>query len=169
MDELTRYVSEFIEPNGLSPSYPFPVPEQIVGPRVLDLGAGFTSVVARVAGFRVTTVEHDPWFTKILRGYCESRGLTNGTWLSVDEWRDSDPTPHDTVVIDHGPTREDRYADLGRALADCAGVLLIDDWRGPYRATMHEELILAGWRAGVVYENHPRYVARAWRHRYRCG
>lgn len=165
-EEKSRYEAEFVQPHGLEPDFEFRPLDSVEGPRVLDLGAGFTSVYLRACGFQVTTVEHDPGFMALIRGYCCERGYTNGAWLTVDEWREQSPRHFDTVLVDHGPDTMARLHDLERIMASVDGSILFDDVRGQWAIPLRRVLDAAGFRHQVVWSrsgSNARSVVQAWR------
>lgn len=162
--ERNRFIDEFVIPRGLSPDYPLPAHAcELIDGRVLDLGAGFTSVVVRVMGLDVATVEHDPWFMSEIKDYCIGRGLNGGEWYTIEAWRNGHAGRYDTVIVDQGPGMDDRLRDMRRVNDQLlpGGKVILDDWRKGYRAEMRNRLEQMNYHIEpITGEYRPVAVAR---------
>ena len=121
---------------------------------IVDAGAGFSTLLLRclIKEAKVYTLDHDvAWLDRVSRLLQKQR-------LAADHLMDLDPCSvvslplSDVILIDHGPTMEDRLRYLPRFARRLrpGGVLVLDDWRKSYRQKAANALTRSGFSYEVV-------------------
>ncbi|NIO39124.1 MAG: hypothetical protein GTO41_02330, partial [Burkholderiales bacterium] len=106
---------------------------------VLDLGAGFSSIILRQHVDDVMSADHDDVWLAFVRELLGERGLSQRDLVPIDvacRW----PGPYDLICVDHGPTFQDRLNDLPWILAKGRRVIF-DDCRLAFGDDLQKALI----------------------------
>ena len=96
--------------------------------RVLDLGSGFTSYVARCVADEAVSVDDSPeWLAKTAT-FLDEYGLSSDGLMMWDDWVADPGGPYDVIIHDYS-AGEKREAAMWNAAAALApdGVLIFDD------------------------------------------
>ncbi len=111
--------------------------------RILELGAGYSSVCLRRICADVTSFDHDIEYAECVERYMWHRNLTNPhVGLLVDMkmgmrvWGNTHHLGrYDGILVDHGPQMTDRLHDMHTIIKCLApgGVIILDDYKGGYK------------------------------------
>lgn len=136
---------------------------EVLRPKAIaDLGSGFSSVLFRAWAKEqrfdvfVTTVDHDPgWLSRVCE-ITQKMGVFSGPYRPFESFwnepRDYGECTYDLILVDHGPSMDQRLLDLPRLIPRLApaGVLVLDDFRYLYRTQAEKLLATYGFRAEPV-------------------
>jgi predicted O-methyltransferase YrrM len=111
--------------------------------RILELGAGYSSLCLRKLGAHVTSFDHDIMYAEHVEQYLWNRkapnphvGLIADMKMAMRTWGLTQYySRYDGILVDHGPDMTDRIYDM-HTIIKCltpGGVIIMDDYKGAYK------------------------------------